>query len=646
MKLKLISWNGHNINDGTSYDAADQTPQLLAKSDAVFVSREDAYEKYSGMEYGHRTMVIGIAILGEFYSLRDQLKAWFEEDRSTPKELLAQDLADGNKQWYATGVCVDLIEEGHIATVVLEMEETFWRQKTASTLSWDVTASPQTQNISVGGNTPAKPILTFTPKQAKSGDYAWKRFVAVLNPTQRAMTDYYLDVSGQTGKQLDTATLTTAKMQAGGQDLRLWLNGKEIYRWLTGMDTAATGVHTAEIPLSAGIVLTLSGSIAISGAVSTITVKSTAENKAALQKLKTVTNKALAIKTGSAIEIFTFTDTTPDQYKITGTTRAQKLTSMIAHSDGDSIYWVEHDCYLLYGNATVSAPEVDDQRKPMQDLTNSTNAAWVWNEFTDDAYARPGAWQKHLLKSVGGLSAHYSADHGGEASPASEMGMKMLAWLLGVVWKSETAILDWTFYDPAGFVSWVLGGEKFRSGSSFPAVASMQKSNDQLKWTTVANEPKPTLPNVWQALTVLTGTKSLSGTFQAIRFLFSGSVSNTPNNMAAIEFDGLTGNKDTANVPLIFVGTETANYMVNELIENLTTGESMAVYYHGALNNPIVIDTEERTVVYGDGSSILGALTRSGEWLSLKPGVTNQIRVTDAGITQVTHKLDWENRGS
>jgi hypothetical protein len=74
--------------------------------------------------------------------------------------------------------------------------------------------------------------------------------------------------------------------------------------------------------------------------------------------------------------------------------RAAKNTSMAAHAVGDVINWIEHDMYLVYGNPSAAAPATDDRKKPMINLSTSTNISWVFDEFASGDGLRTAAWMQ------------------------------------------------------------------------------------------------------------------------------------------------------------------------------------------------------------------------------------------------------------
>ncbi len=653
MNLAPYSYKSVLLNSG-SYSTV-LSSNFNTEISVVAVSRADETPSYGGKVIGSSHLYMTVA-LEDGEDLNRQmgiLTMLFNPFEKVMQKLVVIDLDDGSRQWYVYATPSKYPTfDGTQATIEFFVADPIWRVMTDSRTTWVVSASGEIESITPFGNQKAYPKIIITPKSTASGGYAYKRFICIWNNSKNVVTNYSLDITGQTGKQLASSTLVAAgKMQSDLDDVRLVVDGNEVMYWITGANSATTGIHTAEIKLAPKIEMTLSGAIGIGDVVSSITCKKSALNLAALKLLAVAPSKFFAIQTSGNLQVFTFTSVDAANYKINGVSGAQKGTTACAHNDGDTLHWLEHDIWMMYGNASAGAMEVDNTRKPLQDLNASTNAAPVWNTFSDDDAARPGAWAYGLLATLNknldmeNKSGVYTDTQFADSNPSVRMGMDALCFMVGSIWKSETATIGWSFFDPCGVTSVTIGtGAKYKHSTTFPKICQLQKSNDGKKFASVGNEAAPSVAQTWSPLTVLTGTKTLAGTYNYIRFLLSGSVKASADNKAAVEFGTITLNRDSTKVPTIIMLPVANNYYINETITNMTNGEVIKLSVPCALNESITIDISTRRVTYSDGTEMLSALQHTSAWLSLEGGIENILKIEDPGIANVEHVIEWTDR--
>src|SRR5581483_1217480 len=358
-------WNGTNVGEWSSEFPMGQRANL--KATGVYSPIAYNYPKLSTVQAADHYIVVTFHPKSLTHSLsymREQLKQWFPVGEDyTPHQLIAQDIEDSNRQWYLSGipVSVDQNDAGEFQ-VTIALSDPVWRVATASTTgNFAVNANPTTKNLTVIGNVPAQPVITIAPQSARTGSYSYKRYVKIYNSTTKAFP-FAVSTVDITFGGLDTAALVTAvKALANGDDFRVYVDGNEIYRWF-GTGTKAfnqTGTLVwCNIPHSPGQVGTLLGALPNNGTAVTVTFKKTAANLVVLKALAAAINQAFIIGN----EIFTYSRANVDlvNYQITSCNRAQKTTSFAAHSAGDSVTWIEHDVWVLYGNSSASAPDIDD----------------------------------------------------------------------------------------------------------------------------------------------------------------------------------------------------------------------------------------------------------------------------------------------
>jgi hypothetical protein len=637
MIIKLVSYNGHNINDGTNYRAVLPAGSPLQPAvSADYVERADNWPVYAGKTFrkGNK-FEIEIAMLGNYGSQLNILNGWFDVEDNTPRTLAIQDESNGNKAWKIECVCVGVPElAGNVVTVVLESADGKWTAVTEDSTSWSITATGQTKEVPVGGNAPARPIIEFTPTGGAGGGYAYRKYIQVNNPIDKGYVDWGLMVT------LDTAALVSGgKCQADGDDLRLIVDGIEANRWLADMNTDHTKVHWVAT-YGPRIEFTLGTAIASSGTIGEIQA---VKNTANLKKLILLPKQGLVL-IGS--EIFTYSGVDLKTYKVGVVNRAQRTTSMAAHSSGDTVKWLEHDIWLMYGDSTLSAPVTDDTKKPIYDLISSTMDSLVYTSFADSAGLRAGSWKKAVISSSGKLSKTYTGNQGDEADPATEMGMEMNAWQLKAIWKGETAVIEWRGLFPAGVTEVSSSGEKRRDSTSWPSLAALQRSLDGKSWATEWNETTPVSEDTWTAWTHAAEAISFGPMY--VRFVLSGSILGSANNQVRMEVEAVTVVMTSANVLQISLLTEAATYWMDARFTNVESGEYFEISYPMTVNRKLTIDCAAKRVLYID-TDVLAMPRLSSmrkDWLNLLPGMDNTVQYDAASTGAATVVIKRRDRSS
>lgn len=727
MNLTILTWNGHNINDGTNYNTAVIPGQRIHfRSQAVYSDRAENFPYLSGMvlpPHSFQFRIIkpsGSALT--IAAARDQLAGWFSILDFTPHALIAQDTEDSNKQYQLIGfpAALDIDPSVTVDTafvITIAVAEPVWQAVNATTNTWNITATGQTKTINTPGNTYAHAKYAITPTSARTGQFQYSRWCPVSNPISTPLSNYSLDVTNggintanlvnftgvsnqinQVGgitsvatsipvdtpvggglpttggmcyvgtEQIiysgisagtmtvtqrgaggttpathpDNAVMSLSKMLANGADVAVQVDGQLVNLWIDGINTATTKVWIAQNwqPGQSG---TLAVALPNNGTAVDVAFGSTTANKNLLTALKTAKNSVFWIGT----EAFTFSPGNVDIVgnKIASCIRAQKNTSFAAHSVADVIIWIEHDIWLLYGNPAGSPLVVDNTQQPLLDLHNSTNTSWVQANFFDTASARPAAWGGAVISSAGGKSVVYTGNQTALANPSTELGMSLVNYVSANTWKAETASIAWSFYHPAGITTVSMAGSKrLISGTSWPALAGLQKSSNGNTWLTVWNEAIPVSLNAWSAFTH--NAQTLSGTYTNIRLALSGSVQALASNEADIQGDTITLALDSSRTPVVSLQQENNIYYLSAKLTNTTTGDYILLSWPMALNRTITVDCGKKTVTYDDGSNAIAALTISStrnDWLTLAPG-NNVYQYDDTGIANITIVTTYNDR--
>lgn len=459
----------------------------------------------------------------------------------------------------------------------------------------------------------------------------------------------------------DNAVMRFSKMQADGDDVRVWddVKGVEEFRWFGGggINTTTTRVFS-NVTLPPAITMTTAAAISNVGSVTSITVASTVANKNMLTLLKKQNYPYIAIDMGSGtMEIFKFTraSVSPQTYTIGGTTRAQKGTSNQSHAAGATIRHI-YGYYLMYGNTDAVSPQTDDSFKPIINLTNSTNTSFDYDDFFDaDNPNRSCMWTSAVVLNQGRKSEIYTATQDTFADVASVMGGAVKVYTSGGLVRAPNAELTWSLYHPAGITTLSWDGSKYRASTDYPT-AGMEKSNDGITWSSIATEASPGSSATWTALAAHAGV-ALGATYLNIRAFIRGTLNKVANNMAAHEVSNVTATLDSNYTPLVYFVAEEANNFADFRITNNTTGQYLEVSQTIPLNETIYIDTENLEAYTSQGVPVQVRLddeTRT-EWLPLGMNGDDRdestkftgaatIKYTETGVNAVTVVTKWYDR--
>jgi hypothetical protein len=607
--MKLKTWDGNNINDATNYDAVlNANFYGLPGINAILGKRHGSWPILSGVERPGRELNFEIYIRGGS-SL--ELEQWFDPEDEAPKQLIAEDNAGGNDR-FIYAICTELREVPFSAglqyAVTVQIDgDVRWRETSITTASaWDLTATGETKVVANGGQDKAYPILKIQPTSGKTGAYNYKRWIPVRwNSNNSSGGNYPVDI---VQNAFDTDALTTAKMQADGDDLRVWVNGTEADRWLQDMDTITTQVWVNLI-FQPKQEVTLDGDI--DDSVTTITAN---------EDISGFPSSGIIQVEGETIA-YSGKDNTTKQFL--GCTRGAKASATHSHDDNDDIWWIQHEIWILYGNAAASTPVVDDDYKPMFEL-DSSNSSWVYENFKDDdSPNRPGTWQTTVLD---GDPTFYGGNRGASANPWGEIGTLV-----------NTTEDESIFYiqNPCGITAAnFTNGEQYAWNKDFfeAKIKSFVSS-----WIDEYTIPDPSDHGTWDSWSrdeTLTSDATRVGLWLALR------------NLSSLECSDVTLTID--DDPQGTTGFEQTNYDLDCTITNETTGEAVRITNTLLLDEELEVDSDAKTIILLDDSTnqfqalaILGSPRR--DWLALDVG-NNTLRFDDVGTGNVTITVTWWER--
>ena len=578
-----------------------------------------------------------------------------------------------------------------VATMVVD-GDVRWRSVSTETVTWLVTVDGDTETVSNPGDDEAYPVLTIEPTAPKllygnrTGRWAaihWKATsgavdypirlgaldtaslvktatattldgAIVAGDTSITLTDassfdtagmaYITDAvggdeqiawSGKIGNELTGVTrgiggtsaaghsggqaIAVSKMLANGNDLRVWVDGVEEDRWLVDFNTANTYIWI-NMSFSATVSLTLATGFADVDDVTTITVN---------EDISTMPSTGLLM---IGTEVFAYSGTTPGTFQFTGVIRAVRGTTAATHLAAASVLWIQHDVWLSYSDAEASAPSTDDDYKPVIEET-STNDAWTYVNFGDDAGLRTGAWTQ-----LAGMTAptFYTANRETNADPWEEIGITGIgAWQQGR-WYLENVC-------QIAQVSFTNGEKRITDLAEWAAEAIQSYSGGV--WTPEYLIPAPSVVDTWEAWS-RTETLYAGATRVGLLVANAGGYSSTKNLEAA---DCTVTFNTTYTPDVSFPGSETTGlYALVITITNNTTEQSISLLYNMELGQELEVDTNAKTVTdLVDNSKQRQALTLGGRprrhWLKLLPG-DNELEWTEADTSGVTATIEFEAR--
>lgn len=401
------SWRGTSLQSGNyrAYFAGDNSP--------------------IGMEEGRPLEVdtlrgpvdAGMRPAGAWLELEVWLQSWEEADVAAFWRLFDPGLGPGDleiqdgsgQSWVIT--CrpaarpVSLGGAPNIFRVPLRAAEAVLRAPTTTSMQVTATSSPAALSPSVGGNRRTWPVVTITPNQAKTAganDYKYVIYRGfAVNRAPLPLIDcpvYLSDVSGAQARFDSAAIVTAGNALASGNDVRVWVDGQEVPRWLVGWNTTSTDIVTVlsfppapAITLAAAMTSTApadGGSIALRGELEALPPSGAV----------VIDNEVIAY---SGVDLVS--------RSILAIRRAFWGTTAAAHAAAAPVY--PNPRLYVVGSGKTSASSPDLPAQPAVDLASSSNQAWLWGG--GGVFVRDGAaasWQTEL-DNASGMAARTGASN-------------------------------------------------------------------------------------------------------------------------------------------------------------------------------------------------------------------------------------------
>lgn len=502
-----------------------------------------------------------------------------------------------------------------------------WQSGDGDFWSFLMSDDQDTMSIVVDSDDDVYPIIRIEPQTTKTGGFAYKVFQAVH--WQAPQGYYFFKYPTQIRAGWDTGALTTAKMQADGDDLRVYVDGVEVDRWLVDMDTASTDVWI-NLNWKPAIPFTLAHDIGAGEAATTLTMNESVS--------KMPSQGILMINS----EYFVYSGKINAEKQFTGVVRASHGSIAAGHSTDDDVLWLQHEIYIVYGNSTLAAPDVDDEYKPMFVLGSSTNDSWVYTHFGDGDYNRTGLWLKQAIRvqfNQDELEFYTDSDYT-DSDPYDAIGIYALAPMV----KGR-----WFLYNPCGITNANFTGGRKKNTTSGIWASVIKSSIDAYWWPIEYEIPEPAATGGWENWSrneALTAGSVYVALQIGIGFdIDTGWVYVTGT---LVDADGCTITLDTTYTPNVTDGAEQDNYELVATIANVTTGESILVELQMAEDEILELDSLNKTITYlEDGSRQMQTLTlvegARRDWLRLVPGL-NQLTWSDTGTTRVELNIYFARR--
>ena len=389
-KLVIKTFDGHDINDGTNYEAtfAPANPWGHPRLEARMSRREGAWPVVTNVDRRKYNLDVMIAIkAADIDGARDNLLEWLFPKDGKPRLLVITDDGGGNER-YVEALCVDLKPETQrpftfdnlfSATFVVS-GDVKWRATSVTTDTWNITGSPETHTISNGGKAETYPIYRITPTSSKSSSAGpYKRYISIVWRSPESAWKYPVRLG-----PFDTQTGSTNFSQADGSDIRVFSGGSEVERYIVDPDTASTYVWVI-LNFDAQTAGTLNVSLPSTGEIAYIETQDPIDDWPS----------SGILRIGS--EEFRYGGKDTYLQRFTEISRSVRNTSAAAHSIGDTIDLIPHDLIMTYGSASPETPLSPDDYEPMFDIASSTNTLWKYSNFGElgslqRRVYRPASW--------------------------------------------------------------------------------------------------------------------------------------------------------------------------------------------------------------------------------------------------------------
>lgn len=633
MILIPYSYNGTSLQS-TDYETGFPRAQadLQIQAQLGYVKRAGAAPVFAGKDFQPHTMNLEVKALHDTWTMFESINQLFDVMDETPRQFICTDAEDSNKQYYVYATPKQVLggHDGNMALVTLALDDPIWQSVTQNSQTWTITSSTSTTDFTNNGNADAYPIYEITPTSSPSTDFPYCVFLQVLPQSSKPWAGRPLCITGATDTTFDTAALVAAgKMQSDGDDLRVYRDGVAVDFWVSGMNTTDTKVWvTEDMPEARN--MTLKTAIGATDTVTEVEIDYTATN---FEHISNMPNTGLLILDASIgstdTEEFYYTAKTVTDTKLAFTigSRAKRNTTAVAHAAASNVRHHPYTYRINYGNATVSAPTIDNARKPLINLSTSSNASFVYSTFYDLAGLRAGRWTPYGYDRPRTSRSDFytSTNDEGDTDPATALGFDVRTSQSNGIWQPDTMTMYWIGSFPDYVTSFSASGEQNQSASTIPTF-SMRYNIDGREgrvslWTVTPQTS--TDYSTWTTWSKATTDSTVPPNVDALKWTVSGSVLGTSELYAKEAITAATVN--FTNPPHVMIRSETSSaVLVNCKITNATIGRFFTITIPAEVNDTIYVDTDPSfPTVTLNGQIVNGAIKLDSVravWLRLQPG--------------------------
>lgn len=644
----------------TSFPRASADLQM--QTNASYVKRAGAVPVYSGKDYLPVVKQLEVICKHDFMTLFETLNQIFDTKDETPRRFICQDLEDASaenpKQYYIYVTAKQVLggHEGNMATIALAVDDPIWQSVTQNSQTWSIASSTSSTDVTVGGNDFAWPVFEITPVTASSTDYIYHTPLQIIPTSSNPWNNRFLDLTGSTDGTFDTAALVAAgKMQADGDDLRVFRDGVEVDRWLDGMNTTDTHVIVS-CNMLPQYRTTLKTAFASTDTVSEIEINNTTANRNALSAMPAMGRVVVCASLGSTdSEELTYTAKilTDTKLALTINARAVRNTSAFSHAANAYIYHEPYDFTLAYGNASATAPVTDDTRKPLPALT-SRNWSFVFSLFNDSAGLRPHSWYKTGKvpdPNKTNCRSYTSTDDGGDTDPASAIGLMAATFKRFGVWVEDDLFSYWNASFPDGIASISVSGAQNQTTANIPTIElDAVNTNGNVSQLFALAAQASTDYGTWKEWSKATTDITIPAGTVGLQWKMVGWISGNGYYSSKAEIDAMT--VGLSNYPDVRIRAEMTGAKIDCTIGNATTGESFRVeYYIPVSTDTLYIDTDPSFPTAKHNGQIINGVVKLSSirpaWLKLRPS-SNTLTFENnlAASNELTIAVKWRDRAN
>lgn len=647
MRLQLISWNGHNINDDSNYNAIISPGNSMPSAIANFLDMGGATPRYINKTIGGGYLTFFVIARGNIEQQRDELNEWFGITDTNVGTLLAEDLDNPGDTWHVKGYTITppLATEGKPSqfAITLALNPVAWIKSTSDDTEFNITTSTETNSVTAGGNLKTNPVITITPKYEKGAiSYRYRFFVAVHPPSigfadLTNVKPYFQTIPVDlTPTGWDTAAIVTAgDMLPSGNDIRVIVNGIEQPRWFGGggINSADTHVWTY-LSMSSYTEMSLKTALDNSTTPTSIEIECYGLRTAAFDKVPSTLLIGSEIISYSQMSIETISATPQwSRWRITfsGLVRGVHESSKATHALDDEVHQIANEVWIVYNDPDAAAPDEGINDKPPFDLVNSTNSLWIYDGVfsVTGANSPLGHSQTPIQNGPGTLYTDEGNDgslEGNFSDPWEVVGLKLKSILIsGIAYSDTTSKPTWKFVTTTPIDSVQYSGRRYRSGSqSGVAYVGYPSSGKQGGVIQLAILAEPSTTAVWENFSDTVNYPNIAVTTFLVTM--SGGLGTTlPLAESLTEINNL---EITPRYPVV-VFTPTAiinaSYTLSGYIENSVNGHRINFRNIPMLIDMVLtIDCENMTAEMSDGREMRPYLQFDGaireEWMELEPG--------------------------